>query len=131
MIRIKICGIRSVADALAAADAGADAIGLNFFSKSRRFVDPALAQHIASAVPAHVCKVGVFVNHDASEIAAIANSVGLDVVQLHGDESPELIARLPRGVRVVRAKRCGSAGLSPLASYLAECGRWGVRRMRC
>jgi phosphoribosylanthranilate isomerase len=125
MIRTKICGIRNVRDAIAAAEAGADAIGLNFFSKSRRFVEPTLARQITSALPAHICKVGVFVNHDATEIVAIANTVGLDAVQLHGDEAPAIIAQLPAHVQVVRAMRCGNGGLTAVASYLRECGRLG------
>ena len=63
MFRIKICGITNVDDAQAAADAGADAIGLNFFRKSRRFVEPEVARQIAAALPTSVTKVGVFVNH--------------------------------------------------------------------
>ncbi len=121
MFCIKICGITNVEDARAAADAGADAIGLNFFSKSRRFVEPEAARQIVAALPTGVMKVGVFVNHGVAEIAAIAERVGLDGVQLQGDERPELIAQLPKGVSVVRAHRCGKDGLLPLECFLRVC----------
>jgi len=121
MFRIKICGITNVGDARLAADAGADAIGLNFFSKSRRFVTPQDARSIASALPNHVVKVGVFVNHAAAEIAQIVTSVPLDFVQLHGDERPQLLAQLPKNVGVVRAHRCDRDGLTALAEFLDEC----------
>jgi phosphoribosylanthranilate isomerase len=125
MFRIKICGIRNVSDALAAAEAGADAIGLNFYSKSRRCVERDVARKIVGALPAGISKVGVFVNEDPAEIAAIASDVGLDAVQLHGDEAPEVVARLPRDVRVMRAERCGVSGLEPMARYFERCERLG------
>lgn len=125
MFRIKICGITNMADGRTAADAGADAVGLNFFSQSRRFVAREIARQIASALPAEVMKVGVFVNHDVKAIADISNLVGLDFVQLHGDERPELLARLPKTVGIVRAHRCTSDGLDSLARYLEECRTFG------
>lgn len=121
MFRIKICGITNEDDARVAVDAGADAIGLNFFSKSRRFVEPGAARRIADSVPASVLRVGVFVNHTADEIANIADTVNLDCVQLHGNEPVSLLCQLPTNVEIVRAFRCGTDGLAPLATYLAEC----------
>jgi phosphoribosylanthranilate isomerase len=125
MFGIKICGITNEADARAAADAGADAVGLNFFRKSRRFVEPDIARRIAAAMPAGVMRVGVFVNHSVGEIANIVESVGLDCVQLHGDEPATLLGELPATLKIVRAFRCGSDGLAPLAHYLDECLRLG------
>jgi phosphoribosylanthranilate isomerase len=125
MFRIKICGITNIADARAAADAGADAIGLNFFSKSRRFVDVESARNIAAAVPPGVTKVGVFVNADIGGIAQAVERVGLDAIQLHGDEPALTIAQLPRHVQIIRAYRCGRGGLSPLASHLQQCAELG------
>ena len=121
VFRIKICGVTNVDDARAAVAAGADAVGLNFFSKSRRFVDSQTARRIADVIPDGVTKVGVFVNHDAAQIAEIVDRVGLDAVQLHGDEKPRLIAELPTHVQVIRAYRCGPEGLAPLSRYLDEC----------
>lgn len=121
MFRIKICGITNVDDAGVVAAAGVDAVGLNFFPKSRRFVDPHAARHIAAALPAGVTKVGVFVNHTASEIEDAIEQVGLDCVQLHGDEEPKLLGQLPKRVRIVRAHRCGRNGLATLATFLDDC----------
>ncbi len=119
MFRIKICGITGVEDALAATAAGADAIGLNFHPQSPRFCRIEHASKIAGAVPRHVCKVGVFVNATAGDIRAIAQSVGLDLVQLHGDEPAEVIAELG-GLSVMKAFRVGN-DLSAIAAYLDRC----------
>jgi phosphoribosylanthranilate isomerase len=88
-VRVKICGVTTVEDALVCADAGADAIGLNFWSGSKRRIDLARAAEIARALPPSVLKVGVFVNAERSAIERATTSVGLDAVQLHGDEIPE------------------------------------------
>jgi phosphoribosylanthranilate isomerase len=124
MFRIKICGITNVEGAAAAAAAGADALGLNFCVKSPRYVSPAAAEPIVAAVPAGVVKVGVFVNAPADEVAATAAQLGLDLVQLHGDEPPEFLAQL-RPLPVMKAFRLGNAGLDPVRRYLAECHRLG------
>ena len=121
MFRIKICGITSSDDARAAVAAGADAIGLNFYPRSKRFVSPEVAAQIAAALPDDVIAVGVFVNTAAEEINEVARQVGLDCVQLHGDEPPAFAAQLAPGVLVVRAHRCGVDGLAPLAQYLTAC----------
>jgi len=121
MFRIKICGVTNVDDARLAADAGADAIGLNFFSKSRRFVTPEIARQIVAALPANVTKVGVFVNHSAEEITQIVNQVGLDCIQLHGDEPANIISRLPVAVPIVRASRSSVGKFESLVVYWALC----------
>jgi phosphoribosylanthranilate isomerase len=77
-----------MADAEAAVEAGADLLGLNFYAGNKRRIDLATARAIAAAVAGRSLIVGVFVNHSAAEIHAIAQSVPLDVVQLHGDEPP-------------------------------------------
>jgi len=86
---VKICGVTRLEDALAAAKAGADSIGLNFYPKSPRCIDPSRAAEIVRALPAGVEAVGVFVNEPPEKVNAIAEEVGLHMVQLHGDESPE------------------------------------------
>jgi phosphoribosylanthranilate isomerase len=125
MFRIKICGITNEADARAAADAGADAVGFNFFRKSRRFVEPDAARRIAADLPAGVMRVGVFVNHSADEIANIVETVKLDCVQLHGDEPATILAELLTTVKIVRTFRCGGDGLAPLAKHWDESRKWG------
>jgi phosphoribosylanthranilate isomerase len=121
MFRIKICGITNVDDARVASEAGADAIGLNFYRQSKRFVDVIAARQITESLPRNVMKVGVFVNSDAEFIATIVAEVGLDCVQLHGDEPAGFLARLDLQLPVVRAYRCGASGLAPLAEHLAAC----------
>ncbi len=86
-MRIKICGITRVDDALAAAEAGADAIGLVFYSQSPRAVTVEQARLIIAALPPFVTSVGLFVNHSRSELNEILHAVPLDMLQFHGDES--------------------------------------------
>ena len=120
VFRIKICGITRVDDAQLAINAGADAIGLNFYEGSPRFVSHTAAQEIAAAAGGPVRKVGVFVNAPADVICETFDSLSLDLVQLHGDESPEIISQL--GQRpVIRAFRLDAEGLPPILSYLEEC----------
>jgi phosphoribosylanthranilate isomerase len=118
IFQIKICGITSIEDALVVARAGADSVGLNFWPQSRRFVSAETAREIVATLPGNVTKVGVFVNATAVDIAAIADAVGLDWIQLHGDEPPELLAKLPPRLPILRAFRCGAKGLAPLTQYL-------------
>ena len=87
--RAKICGITRTQDIDAVVQAGADAIGLVFFPPSPRHVSIEQAQILASSVPAYVQLVGLFVNASAEEIQTVLDSVPLDVLQLHGDETPE------------------------------------------
>jgi len=96
MVWIKICGMTNRADALAAAEAGADAIGMLFAPSTRR-VSIEQGREIACALPPHVEKVGLFYDESASTIEEIADDVGLTAVQLHGDESPDFVAGLFRG----------------------------------
>jgi phosphoribosylanthranilate isomerase len=122
MFQIKICGVTNVEDALSAAHAGADAIGLNFYSGSARSVSPDQAASIVAALPTGIVKVGVFVNSTSDEIRAIAARLSLDLVQLHGNEPPEFLARLNE-LPVLRAFRLGSDGVCSVSSYLCECRR--------
>jgi len=118
VFRIKICGVTKTDDALAAVLAGAGMIGLNFFQGSPRYVEPAQAQDIAAAVPQ---STGVFVNASAAEINRIADSVGLDWVQLHGDEPPELLADLRTDLLIIRVRCLDERGLSGIADDLEAC----------
>lgn len=89
IVRSKICGITRAADALVAAEAGADAIGLVFYSKSPRAVSIAQAREIIAALPPFVTTVGLFVNASRCEINETLDAVALDVLQFHGDEMPD------------------------------------------
>lgn len=96
MTKIKICGIRSVKDALAAMEAGADLIGFNFYPKSPRYVEVGMCRNIMSVIRQHgrVKTVGVFVNAPRAEICATIDTLGLNLAQLHGDETPEFMQAL-------------------------------------
>ena len=122
MFRIKICGITTIDDALLVARAGADAIGLNFYSQSPRYLDRPNALRICEALPTGVIKVGLFVNAPESQICQTFDDLRLDLIQLHGDEPPELLAELG-GRPVMRAFRVGPEGLGPVAEYLQRCRR--------
>ncbi len=99
--------------------AGADAIGLNFYSGSKRFVMPEQARAIAETLPNSITKVGVFVNHSADEVEFTMRHVGLDLAQFHGDESPEFIS-LFKSFRVMRAFRWNGDG-KPIDDFLSDC----------
>ena len=86
MVKVKICGITNWSDARHAVEAGADFLGFNFYPKSPRYIAPAVARRIVQRLPENVASVGVFVNEPEREMLAIARRVGLDYVQLHGDE---------------------------------------------
>lgn len=88
IVRSKICGITSVEDALVAAEAGADAIGLVFYPKSPRAVSIQQARAIIAALPPFVTVVGLFVNASRCELMETLEAVSLDVLQFHGDETP-------------------------------------------
>jgi phosphoribosylanthranilate isomerase len=129
MFRIKICGVTSVADALAAAEAGADAIGLNFYAGSKRCVPRDEAARIVRAVGERAICIGVFVNEPAEEIRDTCRHAGLRTVQLHGDEPPELLAELNE-FRLVRALRlAASRGAEAAASIDALCRAGRVPEM--
>lgn len=93
MTEIKICGITNLEDALCAAACGADAIGFIFHPSSPRFIAAERAKEIIAALPAGIATVGIFVNREASEVERTAELCGLDLIQLHGDESPEYCRR--------------------------------------
>jgi phosphoribosylanthranilate isomerase len=112
---IKVCGITNAADAQAAIDAGATAIGFNFYPRSPRYITP---EHAAAIATPGVRRVGVFVNEPAGRIAEIARMAALDTAQLHGDEAP---ADYPINLTIWKALRV-TAGftLEPYATLPVE-----------
>jgi len=103
ILKIKICGVTRSADARLAVELGADLLGLNFHPPSPRYVDPAQAREIAAAVGGRVPLVGVFVNRPVAGIEELVERVGLDLVQLHGDERPDQVAHFGnRAIKVFR-----------------------------
>ncbi|MFN2360243.1 MAG: phosphoribosylanthranilate isomerase [Marinobacter sp.] len=101
--RVKICGVTRPQDVAAAARAGADAIGFVFYEPSPRCVTPAIARDLVSAVPPFVAATGLFVNPEAEYVNQVLSQVPLDLLQFHGDESPEFCNSF--GVRWIKAVR--------------------------
>lgn len=107
-IRIKICGITNLKDALAATEAGADALGFIFYKKSPRVIKPGEARRIIEQLPPFVDSVGVFVDRDREEVEEIIRFCSLSYVQLHGQESPkycEKLARFAAPGQIIKALR--------------------------
>ena len=103
--RVKICGITRIEDGLAAANAGADAIGLVFYEPSPRFVTVARAAAICASLPPFVTTVGLFVNATQADIENVLSQVPLDLLQFHGDEPAEFCSRFSRPwIKAVRMK---------------------------
>ena len=132
--RVKICGITSVEDAVAAAEAGADAIGLNFYAKSPRHVEREQAKTIADAVRGKLQIVGLFVNAGSVEISQLHALIGFTAIQLHGDEVPaqigQLQERLSKGssalMPIIRAFRLKTPNFAPIQAFLTDCQRQNV-----
>jgi len=123
-VRVKICGVTSVEDALASAEAGADAIGLNFATGPRR-IELETGRAIVAALPPFVTPVALFVDADADAIRATCAALRIGTVQLHGDEGPDLAASLAP-LRVVKAFRvAGPADIDPVAAFCEACAESG------
>ncbi|MFN8433345.1 MAG: phosphoribosylanthranilate isomerase [Anaerolineales bacterium] len=114
MTIVKICGIKTIPDALAAIEAGADYLGFNFYPKSVRFIEKSACAEIASVLKREhpqIKLVGVFVNTSVEEIKNILQTCHLDLAQLHGDETPEIFAQLaPHAFRAFRGIPESNAG---------------------
>ena len=115
--RVKICGITRVEDALTAAHAGADAIGLNFWRGTPRRIDPRRARTIVAAMPPFVTTVGLFVDPDPGEVAVVLAEVALDVLQFHGAEPAALCRSFGRPYLKAFAVGGGTDLLESLSSY--------------
>ena len=122
MVRVKICGITNLADAKAAVDLGAHALGFNFYEKSPRNISPADAYKIIRELPDKIEAAGVFVNWSPEAIIALARAVDLDTVQLHGDETAAIAREAAKYFQVTKAMRVGKgfrrAQLKPFESVV-------------
>jgi len=115
-VKIKICGITNLEDALMAVEAGADALGFVFFKGSSRSVAPETAAAIIRALPPFIQTVGLFVNEELPVVNSVADGCGLDLIQLHGEESPAFCDAVQR--RVIKAFRVkDSTVLDEMAAY--------------
>jgi phosphoribosylanthranilate isomerase len=120
-VKVKICGITNWVDARRAVAEGADLLGFNFYAGSPRYVEPAKAKKIVSRLPKRISVVGVFVNESEQTVLEIAREVGLDTLQLHGDETPAMVARLKRSFPVIKAIRVKqSLAVGQLQTYRAS-----------
>jgi phosphoribosylanthranilate isomerase len=109
-IRIKVCGTTNLEDALAAVEAGVDALGFIFHPKSPRYVEPETARRIIAELPPFVNTVGVFVDRPLAELAEIIRFCGLSCAQLHGQEPPDYCEQLARACspcQIIKALRVG------------------------
>ena len=114
--QVKICGVTSVADALAAAEAGADMIGLMFYEQSPRYISLATGVEIYRALPPFVLRVGVFVNPDEAQVMEAISACGLNLLQFHGDENSDFCTQF--GLMSVKALRVRDAeSLNSLANF--------------
>ena len=105
MVKVKICGITNLDDAMAAADFGADALGFVFFKNSPRYLSPANAKKIIKRLPPFISTVGVFVNENKNTIEKVVLQTGINIIQLHGEEPPAA-CRFPEhlAIKAIRVK---------------------------
>jgi len=103
MVKVKICGITELQDALKAHELGADFVGFIFFENSPRKIDTVRAETIIKGLPEGLLKVGLFLNQDEEYVRRAAGKCGLDMLQLHGDESPEYCAGLRKDFKIMKS----------------------------
>jgi len=107
-VRVKICGITNTADAVAAVEAGADALGFMFYEQSKRNLAPVAAAAIIRELPPFIAKVGVFVNPSSEFVRTAIETSGIDTLQFHGEESPEFCREF--GLKAIKAFRIRDRG---------------------
>jgi phosphoribosylanthranilate isomerase len=129
--RVKICGITSLADARVAVDAGADALGFNFYAKSPRHLTIPAAAEISSQLPSFILRVGVFVNAKENEIKRAIGECGLAMLQFHGDEPPEFCLQFGlmsmKAFRIRNAQSVKELPKYPTAAWLLDAYSAGTR----
>lgn len=132
MVKVKICGITNLEDAMASAEYGADAIGFIFYENSSRYITPADAIPIIKKLPPFITTVGVFVNEPVDKVKQIKALTGIDIIQLHGDETPDMCGTI--GNNVIKAFRVsgqesgvrGQLSKYKVSAYLLDTHREGL-----
>lgn len=124
MTTVKICGITNADDARVAADAGADMVGFIFYPPSPRYVTPEQVRLIVETLPPHIVTVGVFVNETTATVSRLVAASGVQMVQLHGEEAPEVCHALPwrviKAFRFTPQVRPEMMGAYAVAAFLVE-----------
>jgi len=121
MVKIKICGITNKRDAIAAAGLMPDMMGFIFYDGSKRYVDPKIVRDIANELPPVIAKAGVFVDMDKNKVIEIAEECALEILQFHGDESPDYCAGFKDSYKVMKAFRIKDSGsLKGINDYDAD-----------
>jgi phosphoribosylanthranilate isomerase len=131
--KFKICGITDPANVRPTVNAGAQALGLNFFPQSKRYLQPAAVQNVTSEIPVAISRVGVFVNATLEEVYGRSANCKLDFVQLHGDESPEYMLQLQHGLSglsdppgIIKAIRLRHDPELEIGGLIDECRKLGI-----
>lgn len=125
-MKVKVCGITTLEDALSAAGEGVDALGFNFYPSSPRYIDPAAARDIIARVPPFMAAVGLFVNvSDPEEVTRQARRAGVQALQLHGDETPDYCRKLAgwpliKAVRVDGRLNAADLEVYPVSAFLLD-----------
>ena len=104
MTQIKICGITNKIDAINAAKLGVEMLGFVFYKKSKRYVEPMVVEDIANELPPSLGKVGVFVDEEKDEVIETAENASLEMLQFHGDETPEYCASFRDRYKAARGR---------------------------
>ena len=124
MVKVKICGITNLEDAMAAAEAGADAVGFVFYPESPRFIEPGNARNIIAKLPAFITAVGVIVDESEDMIRRILRESGVQVLQFHGSESPLLCTRfrekIIKAIRIKDVESVNSMKMYPVDTFLLD-----------
>lgn len=115
MVKVKICGITNIDDANAAVDFGADALGFIFVESSPRYILPEKARSIIKVLPSFVTVIGVFADEASGKLEEMVVEAGIDIIQLHGNEPPEMCRRSRRVIKAIKVKSLES--LEPLERY--------------
>jgi phosphoribosylanthranilate isomerase len=117
MVKVKICGITNLEDALASLFSGADALGFVFYKKSPRYISPLKARNISRILPKNICRVGVFVDEKVKTVRNIARLCGLNMLQFHGKESAGYCRKF-KGYKIIKAFAVkGKPDLAKLSEY--------------